>query len=154
MKNLETLKLDAVHKERINEFAKQYARFAKLQMEVVGSDDKSITVKAFQTEPVNGKYLSQAEIIDRVKKMFDGEISEGIKVHVRPVVFNTTELSNISADYINSKLAQMKLQPKHLVQYLGIDKSTISVILSGEKALTKWQKAAFYYFFRNFSALS
>lgn len=151
MKNIELLPVNTAAKERLREFSQQYKRFAKLHIEVLNVDNNAIAVRAYQTEAVKGRYLTASEIVERVKKMFDGEIPEEYKVHVRPVVFNTSEMSGITPEYINGKLEQMKLQPKHLVQYLGIDKATISVILSGEKPLTKWQKAAFYYFFRNFS---
>lgn len=43
---------------------------------------------------------------------------------------------------------KLGLKAKHLSNYTGIDKCTVSSILSGDKDLTKWHKVALYYFFK------
>jgi hypothetical protein len=43
---------------------------------------------------------------------------------------------------------KIRLKAKHLSNYTGIDKCTVSSILSGDKELTKWHKVALYYFFK------
>jgi len=45
-------------------------------------------------------------------------------------------------------MKHLGMKPKHISSYTGIDRSTVSSILTGEKELTKWHKAAMYYMFK------
>jgi hypothetical protein len=62
------------------------------------------------------------------------------------------DIESISSEWINRRMKNLGLKGKHISNRIGIDKSTISSILTGEKELTKWHKAAFYYFFKYFEA--
>lgn len=55
----------------------------------------------------------------------------------------------VDIEWIRSEMDQTGIEPKDLCLLLGIDKSTISILLNGDRLLTKWQKACFYYFFKS-----
>ena len=42
-------------------------------------------------------------------------------------------------------MEKLGLKNKHVSNYTGIDKCTVSTLLSGDKELTKWHKVAMYY---------
>ena len=56
----------------------------------------------------------------------------------------------VTAHWIKQQMETRKLKTKDLVAFLDIDKSTLSSILNENVSLTKWHKAAFYYFFKSF----
>ncbi|MDE5761138.1 hypothetical protein [Bacteroides sp.] len=148
MKNLESLPLTAEVKKRLEEFAKQYRRMAHIVVEIVSYEEGRLIVRAEQKDLVNGKFLSKKELADRVREMFKGEIPEDWKLTVSAVNFDRKDIDNITVTWLKNRMEKLSIKAKHLSNYTGIDKCTLSSILSGDKDLTKWHKVAFYYFFK------
>ncbi len=148
MKNIELLPLPEEVKRRLNEFALQYKRYAHVIIEVVSFAEGRLIVRAEQKDLVNGKMLSKKELVDRVRKMFEGEIPSDWKLTISAVDFDRKDIENIDAEWIQQRMNKLMLKAKHVCTHTGIDKSTLSMILSNEKSLTKWHKIALYYFFK------
>ena len=141
MKNLDLLPLSPEVKKRLDEFARQYARMAHIVIEIVSFSEGRLIVRAEQKDLVNGQFLSKKELHERVREMFKGEIPEDWKLTVSAVNFDRKDIDGITVEWVG-------LKAKHLSNYTGIDKCTVSSILSGDKDLTKWHKVALYYFFK------
>ena len=62
--------------------------------------------------------------------------------------FLSKDIDGITVDWIKRRMERLGLKSKHLSNYTGIDKCTVSSLLSGDKELTKWHKVALYYFFK------
>ena len=148
MKNLEILPLSAESKKRIEEFARQYQRYAHIAIEIVSYSEGRLIVRAEQKDLVNDKFLSKKELTERVRDMFKDEIPEDWKLTVSAVNFDRKDIDGITLDWIKKRMERLGLKNKHLSNYTGIDKCTVSSILSGDKELTKWHKVALYYFFK------
>ena len=148
MKNLEILPLSAESKKRIEEFARQYQRYAHIAIEIVSYSEGRLIVRAEQKDLVNDKFLSKKELTERVRDMFKDEIPEDWKLTVSAVYFDRKDIDGITLDWIKKRMERLGLKNKHLSNYTGIDKCTVSSILSGDKELTKWHKVALYYFFK------
>lgn len=148
MKNLDLLPLSAEVKKRLEEFAKQYRRMAHIVVEIVSYSEGRLIVRAEQKDLVNDKFLSKKELTERVRDMFKGEIPDDWKLTVSAVNFDRKDIDNITIDWIKSRMERLDIKAKHLSNYTGIDKCTVSSILSGDKELTKWHKVALYYFFK------
>ena len=147
MKNLEILPLSAESKKRIEEFARQYQRYAHIAIEIVSYSEGRLIVRAEQKDLVNDKFLSKKELTERVRDMFKDEIPEDWKLTVSAVNFDRKDIDGITLDWIKKRMERLGLKNKHLSNYTGIDKCTVSSILSGDKELTKWHKVALHYFF-------
>lgn len=148
MKNLDLLPLSAEVKKRLEEFAKQYRRMAHIVVEIVSYSDSRLIVRAEQKDLVNDKFLTKKELAERVRDMFKGEIPDDWKLTVSAVNFDRKDIDNITTTWIKSRMEKLDIKAKHLSNYTGIDKCTVSSILSGDKELTKWHKVALYYFFK------
>ncbi len=148
MKNIELLPLPEEAKKRLNEFALQYKRYAHVTIEIVSFSEGRLIVRAEQKDLVNGKMLSKKELVDRVRKMFDGEIPADWKLTVSAVDFDRKDIENIDAEWVQQRMTKLMLKAKHICTHTGIDKSTLSMILGKEKPLTKWHKIALYYYFK------
>ena len=148
MKNLEILPLSAESKKRIEEFARQYQRYAHIAIEIVSYSEGRLIVRAEQKDLVNDKFLSKKELTERVRDMFKDEIPEDWKLTVSAVNFDRKDIDGITLYWIKKRMERLGLKNKHLSNYTGIDKCTVSSILSGDKELTKWHKVALYYFFK------
>ena len=148
MKNLELLPLSAESKKRIEEFARQYQRYGHIAVEIVSYSEGRLIVRTEQKDLINGKFLSKKELTERVREMFKGEIPEEWKLTVSAVNFDRKDIDSITVDWIKRRLERLGLKNKHLSNYTGIDKCTVSSLLSGDRELTKWHKVALYYFFK------
>lgn len=148
MKNIDLLPIPSEAKERLNEFAKQYKMFAHIIVEVVTFKDNRLVVRTEQKDLDAGKQLSSKELHKRVKDMFAGEIPEEWTLLISAVDFDRRDIEGVDKEYIRKRMNELRLKARNIETYTGIDKATLSVILSGEKKLTKWQKVAFYYFFK------
>lgn len=152
MKNLELLPLTAEVKKQLEEFAKQYRRIAHIVIEIVSYSENRLIVRAEQKDLYNDKFLSKKELTERVREMFKGEIPDDWKLTVSAVNFDRRDIDNITVEWIKGRMDKLGLKAKHLSNYTGIDKCTVSSVLSGDKDLTKWHKVAMYYFFKYYEA--
>jgi hypothetical protein len=148
MKNIELLPVSPEIRNRISEMAKQYKRFAKVYIDVVSFDKNKLIVRVEQKEPVNGKVLNAAQLVDRVRELFKGELPDSVKLSISPVYFDREEISQVSPEWIKERIAKNNLKLRNLHSYMNLDVSTLSSIINGEKPLTKWHKTAIYYFFK------
>lgn len=150
MKNLEALPLTDEVKKRLTTFAKQYSRMAHIIIEVVSFDEekKRLIVRAEQKDMVNNVFLSKKELTERTRELFQDEIPADWKLTVSAVDFDRKDIDGMSIQWVKSRMERLGLRNKHLSNYTGIDKCTLSSLLSGDKELTKWHKVALYYFFK------
>lgn len=111
-------------------------------------EHNTLYVQAEQRKFINDKVLTAAELIERGREVFEGKFIVPTKVVVSPIFDNNDELRGVNADYVKGKMNELKLKPSHLYKALGLDKSTVSLLLSGERKFTKSMRAAFYYFFK------
>ena len=148
MKNIDLLPVSDEKKKRLTVGARLYQQHAHLVIDVVSFNDNRLIVRAEQKDKVNGKLLGKKEIIERVRDMFHGEIPDDWKLTVSAVDFDRKDIDALNPQWIRRRMNYLKLKSKHVSTYTGIDKCTLSSILNGEKDLTKWHKAAFYYFFK------
>ena len=80
--------------------------------------------------------------------MYEKCLREKSRMTVSAVNFDRKDIDGITVDWIKKRMEKLGLKSKHLSNYTGIDKCTVSSLLSGDKELTKWHKVALYYFFK------
>jgi hypothetical protein len=153
MKNIDLLPVSEENKKRLNVGAKLYQQHAHLIIEVVSFRDSRVIVRAEQKDNTNGKFLTKKEINGRVRDMFKECIPADWKLTVSAVDFDRKDIDSLNTEIIRRRMNHLNLRNKHISNYTGIDKCTISQIISGEKEMTKWHKAALYYLFKYHEAM-
>ncbi|HOG04630.1 MAG TPA: hypothetical protein PK978_00125 [Paludibacter sp.] len=148
MKNIELLPIPEENKKRISQMAAMYRRNARIFIDIVSFKDNRLIVRVEQKELVNGLKLSKKELTTRVREMLAGEIPASWKLTVSAVDYDRKDIDAITAEWLKRKMENLNLKSRTVSAYTGIDKSTLSSLLSGDKNLTKWHKVAFYYFFK------
>jgi hypothetical protein len=148
MKNIDLLPLGEEQKKRLKTFARMYRQNARIFIEVISFNENRIVVRIEQKELAGGPFLNRRELTERAREMFKGEIPDDWKLIVSATDCSREDIETISPDWIKRRMHDLGLKAKHISNRIGIDKSTVSSILTGEKELTKWHKAAFYYFFK------
>ena len=148
MKNLNLLPIEEEKKKRLETFARAYKQNARIYMDIISFEGNQLIVRVEQKEMVGDRYLNHNELIQRTRDMFKGEIPDDWKLIVSAVDSNKEDIDAINPTWIAKRMKQLGLKGKHISNRIGIDRSTISSLLTGEKELTKWHKATFYYFFK------
>jgi hypothetical protein len=149
MKGIELLPFLAAEQRKWLETSElSYRRHARIYFQILSYSPGELCVKAWQMENPLDKYLSSKELVERTKGVFSGILPPDTKLHVRPIVYKKDELERFSVKDVNSKMKELGLKAKDLVKLLDIDKSSLSLILKGERELTKPSKAMLYYLFK------
>lgn len=97
------------------------------------------TVKVTQSRLINGYILNQKQLIERGKEVYPD-------VKIIPVVFSLN-VDDITIDWIESKMQEFGIKRNDLIKQLAIDRSSLSLILSGKRELSKPMRATFFYYF-------
>lgn len=137
----------AIDKKKVQYLIDNYKRLG-IYIRPIKYEDSTLYVQIEQKKFINDKILTASELIDRGKEVFKDKFFVDTKVIVSPIFDNTDELRGVNADYVKAKMRDLKLKPSHIYKALGLDKSTVSLLLSGERQFTNSMRAAFYYFFK------
>ena len=112
-------------------------------IEILEMTDTEAKIKVIQKQALNGYFLNQKQLVERVKKVFE---HTGIKTKIYPIVYKI-DLSKINFQWIKSRMVEFELKQKDLIRQLAIDKSSLSLIVNGKVELSKRTKATFFYYF-------
>lgn len=97
------------------------------------------TVKVSQTKLVNGYILNQKELIERGRDLYPDK-------KIIPVAFSLN-VEDITLEWIESKMIEFGIKRNDLIKQLAIDRSSLSLIMSGKRELSKPMRATFFYYF-------
>lgn len=119
-----------------------YARMGII-IEILTLNTTEAKVKVIQKTALNGYLLNQQQLVERVRKVF---APTGLKVNVYHEVW-ALDIAQITLEWIEEQRKEFGLKRKDIMQQLNIDKSSLSLLLSGKTQLSKRTKACFYYYF-------
>lgn len=97
------------------------------------------TVKVTQSRLINGYILNQKQLIERGKEAFPDS-------KIIPVVYSLN-VDDITLEWIESKMQEYGIKRNDLIKQLAIDRSSLSLVLSGKRELSKPMRATFFYYF-------
>jgi hypothetical protein len=97
------------------------------------------TVKVTQSRLINGYILNQKQLIERGKEVYPD-------AKIIPVVYSLN-VDDITIDWIESKMLEFGIKRNDLIKQLAIDRSSLSLIMSGKRELSKPMRATFFYYF-------
>ena len=98
-----------------------------------------------QKRLLNGYILNRAQLIERAREVFE---PTGSQLYIAPVVFSP-DVDSISIDWIQQQMLDFGIKRKDLIKQLAVDKSTLSLYLSGEREMGKLVKAALLFYIPN-----
>ncbi len=109
-----------------------------IELELLSND----TVRIKQNRLVNGYILNQRQLIERAKEVFPDH-------KIIPVVYSLN-VDEIDLEWIRAKMEEFGIKRNDLIKQLAIDKSSLSLLLSGKRELSKPMRATFFYYFLSF----
>ena len=106
---------------------------AHIVVEIVSYSDKRLIVRIEQKDMVGNILLTKKELMEGAREMFKGEIPDDWKLTISAVNFDRKDIDNLTIKSIKSKMERLGLRSKHLSNYTGIDKWTLSFLFAGDK---------------------
>lgn len=100
------------------------------------------TVKVTQSRLINGYILNQKQLIERGKEAFPDS-------KIIPVVYSL-DVDDITLEWIETRMLEFGIKRNDLIKQLAIDRSSLSLILSGKRELSKPMRATFFYYFMTY----
>lgn len=129
-------------------------RFTPLSFDFVKVDQKNkiAVLSVRQTSKLTDELYTGKEMADFSRSFVSILEKEGWTVHINAKVFVAeNQFSEISAAWIISKMQDYGISINRMAKDLGVDRFVISKILDNKIGLTRWHKAAFYYYFNSLS---
>ncbi len=123
----------------MKEIKKSIGRYRSVGIHIEVNEEEK-TVKITQKELINGYILTNKELFQRARELFDKDYK------IIPVVFSL-DLSEITTDWIHEQMEDLGIKPKDIISQLGVDKSSLSLYLNGKNKMNKLVRASFYYYF-------
>lgn len=145
MKNIELLPIDETTRRTINLLSDKLAATAGITTDVLEFDKNTVRLRVEQKELRNGFILNQAQLVARAATVLS-PLENKYKIHYVTLTYSP-DFNEINHSWINNRLEEFKVSRNDVLKQMAIDKSTISLMLSGDRPLTRFQKAAFYYYF-------
>lgn len=109
------------------------------QMGVIIEPLEDGTVRVTQSRLINGYILNQKQLIERGKETYPD-------AKIIPVVYSL-DVNDITLEWIESKMIEFGIKRNDLIKQLAIDRSSLSLVLSGKRELSKPMRATFFYYF-------
>lgn len=122
-----------------------YSRMG-VEVDLLEVRDNVIIVRVHQKRLFNGFVLSQKQLIERGKEIFQTIVGE---VRIRPLTYSL-DIRDITPEWIESKMNEFGIKRNDILTHLHIDKSTLSLYLNGERNMSRLAKAAFFWYFLTF----
>ena len=148
MKNIGLIQASDEVKRDICEIRDKLLAYTGISVDILEVNDSTIKVRVEQKELKNNFILNQRELVGRAATVL-APLENKFKIQFIVLTYQPS-FNELDAGWINDKLSSFKLSRNDLIKQMGIDKSTLSVLLSGEKQLTRFQRAAFYYYFMTY----
>lgn len=122
----------------MDKIQKGIANYSKAGIEIKQDDDIVIIT---QKKLINGYILNQKQLHQRARELFPDP-----KIKIKPVVFSL-DVNDIDEAWINDKMQEFGIKVSDLEKQIALDKSSLSLFLSGKRKMNKSVKALFYYYF-------
>lgn len=125
-----------------------HKRHSNIEFKVISIENNTLTIRAIQGKNGAEKYLSQKELADRTKELFQRFFPNN-NIHAGAIPYEEHHISKIDRNWINKRMMDLRIKAKDIERESGLDKTTLSHWLkdTNPKPLSQIAKAFFYFYF-------
>lgn len=110
----------------------------------VSPADENNVVTVTDKRMLNGWLLNQAEL-----KKFGRSVYPERKYKIRAEVLEI-DTEKITVEWIKEQMKTLGIKRHDIIRQMALDKSSVSLILSGKRGLSNTMKVAFFYYFNSY----
>lgn len=138
--------LNEGQRKSIEQKAMAHKRYSNIVFEIISANDKELVVQVAQHNHLSENYAT-ADRLKQIGKEVFAQFLYGRKLKVGAKPYDPAPGDVVTTDWIKVKMAQHAFKSVDLEKFFGIDKSTLSKYLSGDRELSRGVKSMFFYFF-------
>ncbi len=132
---------------RLEQTALAHQRFSRIEFKIASVIANEITIIVTQSKCPQENYQTQKRLIEIVQEAFKAYIeSRRILVQATPYIPSPVEV--VTPEWITQQMSRYKIALKQLAIDTGINKSSLSSVITGDKPLSDPMRAMFYYYFK------
>lgn len=148
MKNLEKLPVSNDVRRAISNTAATYAANLHVVADIIEIGDGYIIVRIEQVAKATDKVHTQKELNQLAHEIFS-HLPEGkYQVRVRPLVFTGAGIDAVSASWVKEQMDVNGISAADIARDFHLDRFAVSRVLNNEAGMTRWHKAAFWFYFK------
>lgn len=152
IKNIHLVKneIDQNTLDHLDQAAYQYARNAGVyfKFHYVRDNEVSFEVRQMNPTPGSNEIFPVKKLVSIGKGLMQKTFPER-KAHIRPLPYVAPDVDVVTPDWIHKELSRLKLSGVKISRMTGIDRSSISNWISGNRPMSQPVKAMFYYMVRS-----
>lgn len=148
--NIELLGLSANDAKELRMRLGKFRGYTGISINITEVKDSNVKVSVEQISMRSGWILNRKELVERADDVLKS-IKDQFKIKYNVLLYKS-DFSEITKPWIKSKMKKFGLNQSDVCANLGLDKGTLSDILSPKsvRTLTRFQKSTFYFYFTNF----
>ncbi len=148
---MKTIKLlNPVREKELENISDLLRKHGGLYVYYVREDSDFVLLKVIQKKNHSGNYLTQKEIINRVKETFSEFTPK--KLRVAATIYESSPVEIATPEWIKKQMNIFKVPLKQMVKDLGVSKSDLSANINGHKKYQQRSKAMYYYYFNSLAS--
>lgn len=132
--------------DALEQGAHQYRRHSNITFKVLKANKDEVIVEVRQGRNALDEYLSSKELTVRAKELFE-RFFPGHDIHTRPKPYHSPPPDDVTPEWIQERMRRHQVSLKKLQKVTGIDKSSLSNWVNGNRPMSQPVKAMFYFFF-------
>lgn len=125
-----------------------HQRFSRITFKIMSVKDGVVTVLTTQGKSPQDNHVDAKRLVEITKELF-AERCNGMVLHVGTVPYVASPTEVVSTDWLRQQMSRHKLALKAMAADTGINKSSLSSVITGDKPLSDPMRAMFYYYFRH-----
>lgn len=126
--------------------AAAHLRYSNISFKIMTWYSDLLIVQTSQGKHISENYADEKRLIELTQEMFNTVLyGRTLRVGAKPFIHSPSDV--VSVGWIKDSMSQNELKASDLEILLGIDKSTLSLYLTGKRELSRGVKAMFFYFF-------
>ena len=149
MRNIELLtKLTPAERKQLARDRQMMLGLIGIQVDVMAVDENTARIRVEQAEDKNGLILNQKNLVERAKVLFEDYLSR-YTFHYVPYTV-VPDFDKVTPEWVKEQMDRYGLKSRDVSKHIGIDKSSFSLMLSGNRKLSRLARSALFYYFKLF----
>lgn len=150
IKNIHLIKwLDENALLRLEQAALAHQRFSDIHFKIVSVTDEKVVILTTQNKNFHQNQFDAKRLVEITKEVFVKFLDEkALNVAAVPFISSPTEV--VDSTWITEQMSRYKIALKQISADTGINKSSLSSVITGDKPLSAVMRGMFYYYFKQF----
>lgn len=139
--------LEESEKLRLEQSALAHQRFSNITFKIIAVNENDVTIAIFQGKSFQENHFDIKRLVEIAKENFTPFIVNK-KILVQPSPYKPSPVEVVNSEWITAQMSRYHIALKQLAIDTGINKSSLSSVITGQKPLSDPMRAMFYYFFK------